>query len=192
MPIPSNFKEQVQLVTYLVKKFDKEGVEIIKAVKLIVLADIYALRHYGTTLSKDVHYAMKNGTVASNIANIIEQSDEFLGDPEYLKYVGDFLSRKPGNTWSKVWAKQDADDDYLSERDMEVLDMIFDEYKNCTPAELVEKAHQYNAWKKHEKTLSSGDEKRVRVDERDFFKNDGDLAAPKEVIALSEKFYGTV
>ena len=192
MPIPSKFKEQVQLVAYLVHKFGSDGVEIVKAVKLIALADIYALRHHGTTLSGDVYYAMKNGPVASTIDDIIEQSDEHLGDEEHLRYVKKYLAREGGDTWSKVQVVQNVDDNYLSERDTEVIDRIFKEYGSRSAEDLVGITHDYSAWKKHEKTLEEGSEKRVLMDETDFFENDGELAAPDEAVALSREFYGTV
>ncbi|MDE0243232.1 MAG: Panacea domain-containing protein [Candidatus Kaiserbacteria bacterium] len=163
-----------------------------KAVKLIALADVYALRHYGSTLSSDTYYAMKNGPVASNIDNIIEQSDEYLGDLDRIQYVKEFLEREPGNTWSRVRAGQEADSDYLSERDTEVLDMIFEKYYDCSPRHIIEKTHQYQAWKKHESALQEAGSGRVEMEEEDFFENDGDLAAPKEVLSLSREFYGRV
>ena len=192
MTVTNQFKDRVQLVTYLVRKFGSDGVPLVKAVKLVALADIYALRYYGTTLSKDVYLAMKNGPVASEIDNIIEQSDKYLGDIEKLKYVQEFLRRDEGDTWSsKVRAVKDADGDYLSEWDTETIDMIYDTFKKCTPAQLIDMTHQYSAWKKHEKQLSES-KRKVQIDERDFFENDGELSVSPDAIKLSKEFYGAV
>lgn len=181
---PRSFKALVQLVTYLVHKFGQEGVEVVKAVKLIALADIYALRHKGSTVTRDTYFAMKKGPVASSIA---EQST-YVEDIQYLQ---EFLERGDGSIWSKVRAKRVADDDYLSKNDITTLDFIFDRYKACSPEELIEKTHTYHAWKKHEKMLQSG-HARVPMDLYDFLENDNELAASEEDVRLFRKFYGKV
>ena len=40
------FKNKVNFATYLVNKFGEKGVEIIKVIKLIFLADVYSLRNH--------------------------------------------------------------------------------------------------------------------------------------------------
>ena len=45
-----DFKDKTQLVNYLVRKFGNDGVSIIKAIKMVFLADVYALRNYGTMI----------------------------------------------------------------------------------------------------------------------------------------------
>lgn len=184
---PQSFRTLVQLVTYLVHKFGQEGVEAVKVVKLIVLADIYALRNKGSTITGDTYFAMKKGPVASSIADIAEQP-VYVDDMQYLQ---EFLERDGSGIWGKVCAKKPADDDYLSENDVVTLDFIFDQYKMCSPEELIEKTHTYHAWKKHEKMLQSG-HARVLMDPYDFLENDSELAASEEDIRLSRKFYGKV
>ena len=51
--------------------------------------------------------------------------------------------------------------------------------------------HQYSAWKKHEKQLSES-KRKVQIDERDFFENDGELSVSPDAIKLSKEFYGAV
>lgn len=186
MPLlqPRSFETRVQLVAYLVHQFGQEGVEVIKVVKLIVLADIYALRHQGEAISNDRYFAMKKGPVASSIADIAEQS-VYVDD---LQYLQEFLERDGSSLWGKVRAKK-VDDDYLSENDTTVLDYIFNHYKDLSPEELIEKTHEYHAWKKHEKLLQSG-HVRVPLDPYDFLENDGELAAPEEKVRLFREFYG--
>ena len=47
------FKDKVNFATYLINKFGKNGIEIIKVVKLVFLADVYALRNYSMLVSDD-------------------------------------------------------------------------------------------------------------------------------------------
>ena len=191
MTVTNQLKDRVQLVTYLVRKFGSEGVPIIKVMKMIALADIYALRNYGTTLSKDEYFAMRNGPVATDIDTIVEQSNEYLGDVESLQYVEEFLRRDKGNTWSNVYARKEADLNYLSEWDREVIDMMYDKYKDATPQQLIDITHKYKAWSKHKEELANG-KKQVPIDICDFFENDGEFAVAPEVIEMSKECYGTV
>ena len=52
------FKNKVNFATYLVNKFGEKGVEIIKVIKLIFLADVYSLRNHSMLVSEDKYVAM--------------------------------------------------------------------------------------------------------------------------------------
>ena len=79
-----DFKRKVQIATYLIHKDKEKKISIIKAVKLLFFADVYALRNYGSLVTGDVYYAMKKGPVPSEIDNIIEQNNTYIEDEKNL------------------------------------------------------------------------------------------------------------
>ena len=189
------FIKQVQMVFYLVSKFGKQGVPVIKAVKLMFLSDVYAVRKYGDFMTEDTYYAMKNGPVGSEIDNILEQNNEFLGSVKKLNYVKKYLEiDNTKNSWSVVSAidnKEEDATDYLSEWDEEIIDYIFNKYGNKSPQELIETTHRYNMWKKGADRLTES-KKRVKIQIEDILENDGDISVSGEDINLSRKVYGEV
>ena len=175
-------------MNYLVRKFGADGVSIIKAVKMIFLADVYALRHYGTMVSDDEYFALQNGPMPSEIDDILEQ-DNNLGEEE-LQYVKSFLQRDgKKTTWDVVRSIQEVDNECLCDLEKEVVDKIYEKYKNYSEQKLIDLTHTYEAWKKHHKKLVGGS-KRERIDMRDVFKNDGDFSVPQDVLEGSKFMYG--
>lgn len=75
--LSNTFKDKVQLIVYLTGKFNEEGLSVIKAMELIFLADVYAIRNYADTITRDDYFAVKNGPVASTITSSI------LGPEDY-------------------------------------------------------------------------------------------------------------
>ena len=184
----NDFKDRTQLVNYLVRKFGGDGVSIIKAVKMIFLADVYALRHYGTMVSNDEYFALQNGPMPSEIDDILEQ-DNNLSEEE-LQYVKSFLQRDgKKTTWDVVRSIQEVDNECLCDLEKEVVDKIYEKYKNYSEQKLIDLTHTYEVWKKHHKKLASGS-KRERIDMRDVFKNDGDFSVPQDVLEGSKFMYG--
>ena len=191
--ITNDFKDKVHLVAYLANKFGTEGLSVIKAVKLIFLADVYAIRNYATLLAGDTYYAMRNGPVASTIDNIVEQNNEYLGDLNHIKYVREFLKKdeadKSQNTWSKFHAIKPADEDYLSDVGKTVLDIIHKEFGDKTEEELIAITHLFWAYTKHERELNENN-KRVKMDIEDALKkNDGVCTVDKKTFERSQRMY---
>ena len=185
--IKEEFKDKVQVCNYLISKFG-DGVEIIKVIKLLFLADVYALRNYGTTITKDNYMAMENGPVASCIDDIVEKSNQYLGESE-LKYVNDFIERKDNkNVYDIVFSRKSPDEYHLSELDKEAIDKIFEEYSKCTPEELINITHKFSAWKKHETELEGG-KKSVKMDLIDIYENDGELSVDEETSNSAKNLY---
>lgn len=183
----NDFKDKAQLVNYLVRKFDDSGVSIIKAVKMIFLADVYALRNYGTTVSCDEYFALKNGPMASMIDNILEQDNNL--DVEELKYIKTFLARDGKTVWDIVKSKKEVDEDYLSKLKKEAIDTVFEKYKNYSEEDLIELTHTYKVWQEHQKKLENGS-KREEIDLKIIFENDGDLSVPDDVLKDAKVLYG--
>lgn len=189
----NTFIKQVQLAVYLVEKFGTKGVPVISVLKMMFLADVYVMRNYAVSITNDTYYAMQNGPVASNIDNILEQNNEFLGDVKKLQYVQKFLEREPGSAWSLVKAKPTDDDnndkDLLSEIDKKVLDIIFEKYGNYKWQKLVRVTHQYSAWQKEGNQLNET-QKSKKMNMRDVFENDGDMQVSEQDIKMARQEYG--
>ena len=176
----TDFKDKTHLVNYLVRKFGGDGVSIIKAVKMIFLADVYALRNYGTMVSNDEYFALKNGPMASAIDNILEQDNNL--DIEELAYIKQFLIRDGAKTvWDIVRSAQEVDMDHLSELQKEAIDMIYEKYKNYSENELIKITHEYKVWKEHQQKLTGGS-KREKIDLKNIFENDGDLKVSEDIL----------
>ena len=181
------FKNKVNFATYLINKFGKEGVEIIKVIKLIFLADVYSLRNHSMLFSEDEYVAMAKGPVASEITNILTQNEIWL-EKKQIEYIQEFLYGDIKNSFSRIFSKKNADNDFLSVNGKKVLDKIFSEFGNETPNELIERSHQFNAWKKHKHNIDHFTPS-VKMDMSDIFENDGYLKVSKETIENSKAVY---
>ena len=185
MTIENSFKDKLNFVTYLVQKFGIEGVEIVKVMKLIFLADVYALRNYGTILTDDKYIALRNGPIASQICNIVEQDENWL-TVENIRYLKQFLRRESDSTFSKIFANKNADENYLSDLEKEILDLIFKKYGKEKPQKLIHLTHEFKAWKKH-KIDKLKDYATMEIE--DFFINDGCLKVNKETLNSAKRIY---
>ena len=179
------FKNKVNFATYLVNKFGEKGVEIIKVIKLIFLADVYSLRNHSMLVSEDKYVAMANGPVVSEITNILTQNKTWL-EKKQIEYIQEFLYGDIKNSFSFIFSKKNADNYYLSVNGKKILDKIFSEFGNKTPNKLINLSHQFNAWKKH----NIGDHTpAVKIDMADIFENDGCLQVSDEEIRISKIAY---
>ena len=170
----------------MINKFGKNGIEIIKVVKLVFLADVYALRNYSMLVSDDKYVAMNNGPVGSEIYDILTKNIEWLED-EKIVYIQKFLKSDWKNTFSRIFSKQNADENHLSIMGKEVLDKIFVEFGNKTPNELIDLSHEFHAWKKH--NITNSDNLSAKIDMIDLFENDGCLKVSAEDIRCAKIAY---
>ena len=123
------FKNKVNFATYLVNKFGEKGVEIIKVIKLIFLADVYSLRNHSMLVSEDKYVAMANGPVVSEITNILTQNKTWL-EKKQIEYIQEFLYGDIKNSFSFIFSKKNADNYYLSVNGKKILAKIFSEFGN--------------------------------------------------------------
>lgn len=185
-----DFKRKVQIATYLIHKDVGKGMSIIKAVKLLFFADVYALRNYGGVMTGDVYYAMRNGPVPSEIDNIIEQNNVYIEDEGSLRYIKEFLRRDSvkGNTWDVVYTNREPDMDYLSEIDKKAIDYVYNELGACREKKLIDLSHEYKAWIEPSGSID-GENKREEMDMTKLFENDGVLAVDEKTLRGSQILY---
>ena len=115
--------ETIQKIAYLLNKFGPEGTNVIKLAKLMVIADVYKLRKYGSELlQQEEYFALENGPVPSNTENLINHSSEYLSEQELemSKKMWERISER-NNIWDIVQIKGEVDKEYLSEIDQKLL-----------------------------------------------------------------------
>ena len=184
--------ENIQKIAYLLNKFGPDGTNIIKLIKLMVIADVYKLRKYGSELlQREEYFALRNGPVPSSTTDLIDHANEYLSEQE-LEMSKKMWERVPerNNTWDMVRIKGKVNEDYLSEIDREVIDYAFENYSDYTPENLIKEVHKYHAWKKYETDLNDGNCKRVKIEKIDFFEDDeGPAKVEKNTLADSKQYF---
>ena len=160
--------------------------------KMLFLADVYAVRNYGISITNDTYFAMKNGPVLSTMDNIVEQNHEQLSSKQ-LAYIKEFLIRnsEKNTTLDTIQVARETDSDYLSELDEEAVDAVYEEFGNRNTGELIDLTHTFQAWKKHGETVNQN--RRAEMDIADLLRdNDGMLRVADDVLAGSRRIYGTI
>ena len=184
--------ETIQKIAYLLNKFGPEGTNVIKLAKLMVIADVYKLRKYGSELlQQEKYFALENGPVPSNTENLINHSSEYLSEQELemSKKMWERISER-NNIWDIVQIKGEVDEEHLSEIDQESIDYAFENYSEYTPKDLIKEVHKYHAWKKHETDLNDGSCKRIKMEKVDFFGDDeGPVKVGKNILEGSKHYF---
>lgn len=116
-----------------------------KIFKVLYFADREHLFRYGRPITGDTYIAMKDGPVPSKIDDIFKA---VRGDSYFAK-VSDIVKLSDVfvvHDWYFIEPKRDANMDYLSKSDVEVLTESLDKYGSLSWYEIREKSHDY-AWK---------------------------------------------
>jgi len=125
-----------QVILWLLQRHGGK-LDKVKLVKLIFFADITHLGRYGRPVVGGRYLAMDHGPVSSEILDHIKRSKGGgRAQPFVLKGY-------------KVIAQGLADEDKLSQSDMEILEEINDEYGARDTFSLRDETHRYEAWKEH-------------------------------------------
>ena len=180
--------KKIHTIAYLLSKFGAEGTNSIKLIKLLVIADVYKLRKYGSELLYQEEYlALPNGPVPSTTTNLVEHLNNHLSEQELTMSKKMWKRVSEGNgTWDVVRPIGNADEQYLAEADKEALDYAYEEYGAYTPEKLIDMVHEYAAWKKHKQNL----DKREKIEKTDFFENDnGPAKTEKEDLQSSKEYF---
>jgi uncharacterized phage-associated protein len=106
----------------------------LKLIKLIFLADRMHLAKYGRPIVGGHYCAMPHGPVASEFYNAIKDGD---------------LGVLPEEGSHKVATDRKADEDFLSESDLEILRYINNRYGSRDAWSLRELTHQFEAYKRN-------------------------------------------
>lgn len=140
----------------------QNGGEIDKlhALKLVFFADRYHLRKYGRPITNDQYWAMKFGPVPSGVKDLFELDSVSHEERHYAAT----LFVKGAKEYS-VRSVAPVDTKVFSATDLEALRFAWETFGRRP--RIVEKAHLYPEWKRHEAAIAGGNT-RVPMDYLDF------------------------
>jgi uncharacterized phage-associated protein len=150
----------VQSLNYLARKFDGNTLNKMKAYKLLWLAERYHLRQYGRTITGDEYYAAPHGLIPTTGKDILD------GNKYHQKRNEVFIASEYDYTSIK-----DVNIDVFSDSDIEVLNLIVNQFGKYNQYELSDISHEFPEWKKYEKEIKASGKKSYRIDFEDFFLN---------------------
>jgi uncharacterized phage-associated protein len=157
-----NYKKSVQALNYLAV-LEGGAINYMKALKLIWLSDRYHLRNHGRTITGDKYYALKNGPVASFTKDII--INKHITE-ELNKYSSTFVSVNGYDLSSN----SEPNTNVFSQKELEVINTVYDNYKSMTEFEISEFSHNFPEWKQYEEKIKKTGSSYV-IDMNLFFEN---------------------
>ena len=185
-----DYKKWVQVVNFFARK-EKEttwkGIDKLKVLKLVWIADRIHLRRYWKTILNDTYFAMDLWPVASWIKNICDQNEEYLSK-EHNAYIKQYLEKKPKFI---IESKKEVDDGYFSQTNLDILEEVYNKFWSQSNSFLIDFTHKYPEWKKFEENLKVWNS--FLMDYKDFFKNiewqDEIFNFPEEFLEISRNIY---
>lgn len=157
----------IQALGYLVCQQTDEKIDNMKAYKLLWLADRYHLRQYGRTITGDEYFALPYGAVPSNAKCILEEQNTKLHHSK--NWTDEYLSILPNHQYA---SKKEPDMSVFSDSDIQVLNLIIQNFNHLSALELSNLSHQFPEWKHYEKQLRNENGKKShKIDMNLFFEN---------------------
>lgn len=138
-----------------------------KALKLIWLSDRLHLRRYSRTITGDVYFALPFGPVASTTRDILERYG--LGDLE-KKYSDKYLDVNLNDSMDYK-SIGEFDINVFSNSDIEVMNLIKENYFQFNHFELSELSHCFPEWKQYESAFKRELISRERIQTMDLFED---------------------
>ncbi len=161
-----NHKKAVQALN-LLAQWSGGGINKMKALKLIWLADRFHLRKYGRPILQDYYVAMENGPVASATRDIL-QNNRLGVSEDALRYAEGFITENGLYDYKSVG---DAVNKVFSKSDLESLKAVFDTYGHLGKYDLRDLTHNFPEWKRWEEGLKNKEFYAHPMDYNDFFLN---------------------
>jgi uncharacterized phage-associated protein len=182
-----NHKKATQALNYFAIK---EGGKInkMKAIKLIWLSDKLHLLVNGRTITGDVYFAMKNGTVPSSTRNLLEQNDIAL-DQEELKYSKAYISPDGFDFFSIG----DVELKELSISDISAMENVYRQYGAFDHFKLSDISHEFPEWIQYKSALEKKIASRFEINVKDLFfdapANQSIFQIDKDIIEESKSIF---
>jgi uncharacterized phage-associated protein len=131
-------RKAAQTIAYLAVKNGRQPLNILKAIKLVYLADRESVRRSGFTIQDEPHYSMPHGPVNSTTYRLINGEVP----PEDTDGWSEFLTDRNEHRVGLVDPQVDADDlDELSDAEISVLDDVWEQFGHMTQWQLVDWTH---------------------------------------------------
>ena len=134
-----NPRKAAQTIAYLILKSGTQDISVLKAVKLVYLADRECIRTRGFPIQDEARFSMKHGPVNYNTFYHIKNKQTDLQPQGW----SDFLCKKGKNSiqLSKNTIKED-DLDELSENEIKVLENVWENFGGMTPSQIRNWTHK--------------------------------------------------
>lgn len=126
-----------EIVLYILNKV--KGLDYYHVFKVIYFANVEHLVKYGCPMVSDEFHALKDGPVPSTLYDSIKR-DKY-GDKELEKMLDASISKGSDDAYYMLEAKRQANVDYLSKADIEVLDKSIMENASLPYGVLRNKSH---------------------------------------------------
>jgi len=121
--MPFNARKAAQVIAYFIAKNGGNAIHVVKAIKLVYLADRQSITDFGFPVIDDVYVSMPHGPVNSNTYRHV--------NAEYdLDACGwsDFLQGKANHEIGATKKFERDDLDELSEADIQALDKVWEKF----------------------------------------------------------------
>jgi hypothetical protein len=134
-----NYQKSIEVILYVLSKFDDKGLNTYNLLKTIFAADKYHLNKYGRPVTGDTYIKMEYGAVPSTIYNYIKHDPIVISGISDINYPFDSVGHD-------TIAKRTYNNNLLSESDTEALDCGIKEYTNLLFDQVKEKNHNEQCW----------------------------------------------
>lgn len=162
-----NTRKIIQALGYLVSRQSDKKMDNMKAYKLLWLADRYHLRQYGRTITGDDYFALPYGAVPSNAKCILEEQNTKLYHCK--NWADEYLNILPNHQYAN---KKEPDMSVFSDSDIQVMNLIIENFNHLSALELSNLSHQFPEWKYYENKLRNENAKKsYKIDMNLFFEN---------------------
>ena len=131
-------RKSTQMAAWLLEKTNGR-MKYLKLIKLLYITDREALRKWGQPLTGDSYYSLPHGPIVSRIQDLITDDPEFSEST----YWCDFIKREDYDVVLTSVPKYDR----LSEGEIELLRMVFDQYGSMSRWDLRDLTHEFPEWK---------------------------------------------
>ncbi|WP_165793736.1 Panacea domain-containing protein [Hyphococcus luteus] len=126
-------EKAAQIAAYFCQKAGAEGLEKLKLIKLIYLAERLYLERYGMLMNLDEFYSLPHGPIASSALNGIN------GEIDHPAWKQIAVSEDDDRT---VKLAGEIDPDHLSKADVAVLEEVWNKFKHLTASEIRNYTHK--------------------------------------------------
>lgn len=131
-------RKAAQTIAYLAVKNGRKPLNILKAIKLVYLADRESVRRSGFTIQDELHYSMPNGPVNSTTYRFINGEVP----PGDAAGWSEFLTDRNGHRVGLANPGVATDDlDELSDAELSVLDDVWEKFGSMNQWDLVNWTH---------------------------------------------------
>lgn len=133
-----NPRKASQTVAFFALKTGGDAINVLKAVKLVYLADRENIARYGSPILEERRVSMKHGPVNSYTYNHIKGEVPPENDGGWGEFVRDREEHNVGLAYNNLTTD---DLDELSDAEIETLEKVWDRYGRMDQWELVEFTH---------------------------------------------------